>query len=131
MEEMDQDYNLSGKKTVKSEEERQVLNSLGSQIRYYRKLRNLTQEQLGELAQVSYKYIGEIERGRKKATVITIYRMACALQVTMGDLLHYSSKKQSNAHQKCMILIIRLLEDCELADVRKALQILNIYLRKG
>jgi transcriptional regulator with XRE-family HTH domain len=130
MEEMGQDYNLSGKETVKSEE-RQVLNLLGSQIRYYRKLKNLTQEQLGELAQVSYKYIGEIERGRKKASVITIYRMACALQVTMGDLLNYSSKGQSDAHQKCMKLIIGLLADCELADVRKVLQILNIYLRKG
>ena len=40
-----------------------IRKKLGVKIKQLRKLRKLTQEQLGEQAGISYKFIGEVERG--------------------------------------------------------------------
>lgn len=63
------DYPVCDGKTM-TRYEIQFLQQFGRKVRYYRKLKALTQEQLGELANVGYKYIGEIERGRKMSSKI-------------------------------------------------------------
>ena len=62
--------------------------SLGQAIRNYRKKAKMTQEQLGELADLNPKYIGEVERTEKTISVDALARIASALKVRLRDLVH-------------------------------------------
>lgn len=61
--------------------------SLGRAIRQYRKKAKMTQEQLGELADLNPKYIGEVERMEKTISVDALARVAKALKVRLRDLV--------------------------------------------
>jgi transcriptional regulator with XRE-family HTH domain len=60
---------------------------LGQAIRNYRKKAKLTQEQLGEQADLNPKYIGEVERTEKTISVDALVRVARALKVRLRDLV--------------------------------------------
>jgi transcriptional regulator with XRE-family HTH domain len=70
--------------------EQEFQKQLGEHIRYQRWLNNLTQEQLGEMAGVSYKYLGEVERGTKTPSIIILFRIAQGLGITLSDLMSFS-----------------------------------------
>jgi len=61
--------------------------ALGQAIRLSRKKAKLTQEQLGELADLNPKYIGEVERTEKTISVDALVRVAAALKVRLRDLV--------------------------------------------
>jgi len=61
--------------------------SLGQAIRHYRKKAELTQELLGELADLNPKYIGEVERTEKTISLDALARIAKALKVRVQDLV--------------------------------------------
>ncbi|MBI4265992.1 MAG: helix-turn-helix transcriptional regulator [Acidobacteria bacterium] len=56
-------------------------------MKQLRQARRLTQEQLAERAGLSYKFIGEVERGRGNPTLTTLSALSDALGVGLGDLL--------------------------------------------
>ena len=43
-----------------------IRKGLGKRIRFLRESKGLTQEVLGEKAELSYKFVGEVERGEVK-----------------------------------------------------------------
>ena len=63
-----------------------IRKGLGKRIRTLRKLKTLTQEELGEKAGLSYKFIGEIERGVVNLSLDSLVKIATALNVKAGDL---------------------------------------------
>ena len=65
---------------------RDVRARLGTSLREWRTRRQFTQEQLAERSGLSYKFIGEIERGRGNPTVDTVARLANALNIAIADL---------------------------------------------
>lgn len=60
---------------------------LGVRLRQLRRARRLTQEQLAERAGLSYKFIGEVERGKGNPTLTTLGAISDALGVGLVDLL--------------------------------------------
>lgn len=60
---------------------------LGTRLKQLRQARRLTQEQLAERAGLSYKFVGEIERGRGNPTLTTLAALSEALGVALTDLL--------------------------------------------
>lgn len=68
-------------------EEKALLKVFGKNLRIQRRRKKLTQEKLGELAKINYKYIGEIERGEKNPTVLVIYKLSRALKVQVSEIL--------------------------------------------
>jgi transcriptional regulator with XRE-family HTH domain len=71
--------------------------SLGRKIRSLRKMRGLRQEQLGDMADLSSKFIGEIERGTGNPTVKSLQRIASALGVDAAHLLHADATPRPSA----------------------------------
>ena len=59
---------------------------LGNRIREIRKIKGLTQEELGEMANLSYKYVGELERGKVNVSLDSLVRISQALDIHIGDL---------------------------------------------
>jgi transcriptional regulator with XRE-family HTH domain len=64
-----------------------IVGRVGARLKQLRQARKLTQEQLGEAAGLSYKFVGEIERGVGNPTLTTLEALANALQVAVTDLL--------------------------------------------
>ncbi|GBQ26019.1 putative transcriptional regulator [Gluconacetobacter sacchari DSM 12717] len=60
---------------------------MAANLRRIRHDRDLTQEELAEMAGLSARYIGSIERARVSASVTILGRIADALAVAPGDLL--------------------------------------------
>ncbi len=59
---------------------------VGTNVRTLRKARGWTQEELGEHANVSYKSLGEIERGIVNPSLSSLLKVANALKVQIAEL---------------------------------------------
>ena len=66
---------------------KKILTLLGDNVRKYRKERKLSQEKLAELANVHRTYIGMIERAEKNVTLLSMEKIAKALNITITKLL--------------------------------------------
>ena len=62
---------------------------LGENIRKYRKKLGLKQNQLAERVGLSDKYIQLIEGGERKPSLKTIYKIAKALNVKVGEIFPF------------------------------------------
>ncbi len=60
---------------------------VGRNFARLRKARGLTQEEVEARSGVSQQYLSSLERGRRNPTVITLYELARALDVTVADLV--------------------------------------------
>lgn len=66
---------------------------VGKQIRDLRKKKGLTQEGLGWKAGLHLTYIGAVERGEKNFSIVTMSKIAEALEVPICDLLNVTPAK--------------------------------------
>ena len=64
-----------------------ILIKFGERVRFYRKQKGLSQEQLAFKADLHRTYIGMIERAEKNITLINIEKIAVALNVEIPKLL--------------------------------------------
>lgn len=64
-----------------------ALHLLGATIRQYRRYRGLTQRALAERTGLNVTYLGEIERGVRNLSVLTLLRIADALQLRPSRFL--------------------------------------------
>lgn len=60
---------------------------VGDVIADFRKRKNLSQEVLSGLADIGRTHLSAIERGERKPTLETLYRISCALDVKMSDIV--------------------------------------------
>ena len=69
---------------------------VASNIRKYRKLRGLTQEQLALYTDLSYDFIRRIETsgGKSGFSVMTIYKIATVLEISMDNLFEDTEKNK-------------------------------------
>jgi transcriptional regulator with XRE-family HTH domain len=64
----------------------EVLKRLGKRIRTMRERNNISQEELGHRAKLHRTYVGAIERGERNPSVLSLKKIADALNVKLGDL---------------------------------------------
>lgn len=69
--------------------------ALGKRIKEKRISKNLTQEQLGELCELSTAHIGHIERGTRILSVDVLFKIAQVLNVSV-DYLLFDSVENDN-----------------------------------
>lgn len=67
--------------------EQKLREILGLNIKVERVKRGLTQEKLGELAEISTKHITKIESGDVSPSIYLIYKIAKALNVSIDKLI--------------------------------------------
>lgn len=61
---------------------------LAERVKRYRSARGWSQEELAERANLHRTFVSQIERATKKSTIVTVDRIAKALEVRIGDLLN-------------------------------------------
>ena len=73
--------NLSGKR------QHRTLVALGKAIREVRLSKGISQERLALLSEVDRSYVGRVERGDNNVAVLTLARLAAALDLTLAKLM--------------------------------------------
>ena len=77
--------------------ERTELNKkIGQNIRKYRLKIDISQENLAMSAGLYPAYLGRLERGEKCPTIDTLYKISCALGITINELICFDSKINSS-----------------------------------
>lgn len=103
---------------------------MGQRIRNLRKSAGLTQEELGEKSDLSYKYIGELERGRVNVSLDSLLRIADAIDVKIGDLF----SKEKVTVQKVILKEespLSKLTPQDLQQIKHTLKLLNKVFAKA
>ena len=60
---------------------------VGEAIAHFRKQKKLSQEVLSGLSDIGRTHLSAIERGERKPTLETLYRISCALDINMSDIV--------------------------------------------
>lgn len=68
-----------------------ILVALGDAIRRIRLEKGISQEKLALLAEVDRSYVGRVERGDNNVAVLTLARLANALEVTVSHLMRQAN----------------------------------------
>ncbi len=69
---------------------------IGARIRKARTDKHITQEQLGEICQLSTSHIGHIERGTRVPSLDTLFKIATELNVSLDYLVFDSPAVNEN-----------------------------------
>ncbi len=107
---------------AKLKENQNVL--LGRRIRALRTQKGLTQQELGEQADLNYKFLGEIERGEQHPSFGILNQIATALGVDLPELFRFEheilDRKEIDAR------ITRILKSLPDQDLRQILLVLSV-----
>lgn len=95
---------------------------LGFRISKLREKRKLTREKLGELANISDRFIYDIETGQKGMSAETLYKLSKALNVT-SDYLLFGIENSNNFNS--IIGILSKLDEHNKESIEKI--IIEIY----
>ena len=60
---------------------------VGNTIAYFRRSKKISQEVLSGLADIGRTHLSAIERGERKPTLETLYKISCALDVSMSEIV--------------------------------------------
>ena len=60
---------------------------VGSTLAQLRKEKNISQDALSKLSGLGRSHLSAIERGERKPTLETFYRICCAMDVRMSDVM--------------------------------------------
>ncbi len=71
---------------------------IGQRIRAYRQKLGYTQEDLAEKADVHHTYIGQIERGEKNLTIITLGKILSVLDVSFSAFFECLDYKDTHGN---------------------------------
>ncbi|MGG1519017.1 helix-turn-helix transcriptional regulator [Paenibacillus oryzisoli] len=99
---------------------------VGDKIRVLRTEKGLSQEKLGELAELNSNYIGQIERGEKSLSVFTLKKIAEGLSMSLeeifrlidpadrtdslGEIIELLSSRPVQEHAKALKVVKAVLE---------------------
>jgi transcriptional regulator with XRE-family HTH domain len=68
-----------------------VLVALGSAIKRIRLEKEISQEKLALLAEIDRSYVGRVERGDNNVAILTLMRIAIALNISIAELMREAS----------------------------------------
>lgn len=99
-----------------------ILEMIGKHIKELRGEKKLSQQALAELAGISYKYLGEIERGQVNLSVEILVKIAESLKVNPGALLDDVISDET----KAIASVKSMFAELSKKDSDAALEILNV-----
>jgi transcriptional regulator with XRE-family HTH domain len=83
---------------------------VGKRIRALRKEKGLSQEELGDLADLHYTYIGAVERGERNCSIDSLSKIAKGLDANVVEL--FATRNQPQDLSKIKESIVKDIEKC-------------------
>jgi len=65
----------------------QLLDQIGGNIKKYREIKDITQQELSKICRMHRNYIGSIEKGERNITVLSLAKIAQGLNIPVEHLL--------------------------------------------
>lgn len=96
-------------------------NDAGARIRRLREMNRYTREELAEDANISPKFLYEIETGQKGFSADTLYRISRALSVSCEYIL---SGNISNEYSEDVLNTLKLFNSSQIGTVSKVLSLI-------
>ena len=97
---------------------------LGRRIRALRIRKRWTQQELGENADINYKFLGEIERGQQNPSFGILAKIATALNVELPEFFQFEHEISDRIEIETRITqILKTLPD---QDLRQTLLVLRV-----
>jgi len=88
---------------------------LGRRIRFLRTAKRWTQEKLRAESGISYKFLGEIERGQQNPSFDILLKIAAALKVDLPEMFRFEQETvDKNAIKDRISRIVKTLPDDDL-----------------
>lgn len=78
-----------------NEQKKEITLATAQRIRYYRQLKNMSQEELALRAELNPAYLGQLERGLKCPTIDTLCRIAGALSLSLSELFSFDNESSA------------------------------------
>jgi len=100
----------------------ELVQQLGERIRQLRKEKNLSQDALGERANLHNNYIGQVERGEKNVTIDSLSKIAAGLEVSLEELFRHIDPMEG---EDDLAQIHRLLAERPAVDHTMALKVMQ------
>ncbi len=101
---------------------------LGKRLRTLRKLRKWSQEELGERAELSGKFIGEVERGDKGITLDSLYSICQALGVPLREIVDITPEKEKASLPEVDEVLGLLRHHAKPREIHRAVKVLRALL---
>ena len=98
---------------------------LGRRIRSLRNVKGWTQQELGDRADINYKFLGEIERGQQNPSFNILVKIAVALGVNLPELFRFKHEISDRKEIETQIQqILKTIPDDTLRQILLLLQVL-------
>ena len=95
---------------------------IGLCVKHIRKMRNMTQEQLAESADLSVTFISNIENGKISISAETVIRLSVALKVSSDRLLNIEPEKDEKQ-------ISCFIKECTADETELLLEIIELIIK--
>ncbi|MCD1257645.1 helix-turn-helix transcriptional regulator [Paenibacillus athensensis] len=104
---------------------------VGERIRQLRKEQKLSQEELGELAQLQSSYIGGVERGERNVSLETLEKIIQAFNISFFEFFRFGEIGLSDKLSKEELIEVfsDKLYNSDFSDVMKIFEIYKILQR--
>jgi len=97
---------------------------LGRRIRSLRTQKGWTQQELGDNADINYKFLGEIERGQQNPSFGILTKIASALKVDLPELFRF--EHETTDRKEIENRIARILKDISDEDLSRIYLIFQV-----
>lgn len=107
----------------------------GTRVRQLRKARGMSQEEVGEKADLHYTYVGGIERGERNPSLKSINKIAGALEVDIGELFtalyHEDQDEEAGGIESDIRLLLLNMDAKKLRLVRLIIKDVEEWLKEN
>ena len=107
-----------------------ISEQIGKRIREHRKRAGLSLESLALSADITPNFLGDVERGVKKASIDTLESVLAVLGITFSEFFNFESEIKSDSEPQELTKIIsnlRRLSDDELKTINNIIKQVKHY----
>ena len=104
---------------------------IGMRIKDERSRKNMSQERLAELADLSIAHTSHIETGNTKVSLPALVKIANALETSLNDLVCDSIIKSKDVFENEVIREVKNCDEFEIRIITDTIKALKTSLRKG
>ncbi len=101
---------------------------LGRRLRTLRKSRRWSQEELAERAELTGKFIGEVERGEKGITLDSLYSISNALGVPLREIVDIVPGKEQHSLPEVDEVLALLRQEARPREIRRVVKVIRALL---
>jgi len=103
---------------------------VGRRIRQIRKAQKISQQELGERANLNYKYIGGVERGERNPSIESLMKIAKGLKIDIGKFFKFDDTGQLSEKERTFNQIIGLLGNKNTKELKLTRRMLTSLFKK-